>query len=153
MSNKYAPPPPGLTNPTQKGMLAGNPRDSAIASNQQSNQKLNNLNKIGGKNGVKKRRMKKQKGGVTPQSNQVVVPIVKTPYTPTGGPGQTPTDVQQQNAQTSTQASANSVYDKYATQKGGKKTKKMKKRGGSSKWNWPCYSGGYKKTKKHRQRK
>ena len=171
MSNKYAPPPPGLTNPTQQGMLAGTQRDSAIASNNQSNQKLNNLSSaVGGKrmkrrsNKRSKKRSKKRKGGAPANanstSNQVIVPTVKTPYTPTGGPGQTPTDVQKQNAQTTTQSTANAVYDGYATQQGGKtkRTKRMKRRGGSSKWNWGCYSGGYskdysKKTKKHRKRR
>jgi hypothetical protein len=38
-------------------------------------------------------------------------------YAPTGGPGQTPNDLIKQNSQISTQASANAVYDKYASQK------------------------------------
>ena len=152
MSKNFAPQPAGITNPTQKGMLAGNPRDSAIAANNQTNQKMNNLaNAVGGK--------RKRWGGATSTSNLAIVPTVKTPYTPTGGPGQTPTDVQQQNAQTTTQATANAVYDNYATQKGGiknktKKNKTKRRRGGSSKWDWGCYSGGRKsKSTKSKSRK
>ena len=145
MSKNFAPQPAGITNPTQKGMLAGNPRDSAIAANNQTNQKMNNLaNAVGGK--------RTRWGGVTSTSNLAIVPTVKTPYTPTGGPGQTPTDVQQQNAQTTTQATANAVYDKYATQKGGKRNK-TKRRGGSSKWDWGCYSGGKKSKKNNKNKK
>jgi hypothetical protein len=78
-------------------------------------------------------------------------------YQSTGGPGQDPNSIIQQNSQTSTQATANAVYDNYATQKGGltKKSKSRRKRGGSSKYSWGCYSGGgskrYRKTKKSRK--
>ena len=37
---------PGLNMPTQTGMLAGNPRDSAIASQNLANDKLTALNKV-----------------------------------------------------------------------------------------------------------
>jgi hypothetical protein len=37
---------PGMTYPTQKGMLAGNPRDSSIQEGVNSNAKLANMGKI-----------------------------------------------------------------------------------------------------------
>ena len=128
---------PGLKLPTQIGMLSGNPRDSAIASQNQLNQKQTNLgNAVGGY-----KRKRRRRGGATASTNNasIVVPQFTMPYKPTGGPGQDPNSIIQQNSQTSTQATANAVYDSYATQKGGK-TKKRK--GGSSKYVWGCYSGG-----------
>lgn len=138
MSNQ-TPSVPGLKLPTQIGMLSGNPRDSAIASQNQVNAKQTTLgNAVGGY------KRKRRRGG----SNSIVIPQFTMPYKPTGGPGQDPNSIIQQNSQTSTQASANAVYDSYATQKGGK-TKK--RRGGSSKYVWGCYSGG--KRSKRRTRK
>ena len=121
---------PGLMQPTQKGMLSGTPRDSAIASQNANNQKLNNLNNI-----VKGGRRRKRSGGA------VVVPQYNMSYTPQNGPGQDPNSVIQQNSQISTQGAANAQYDSLATQKGGKK---RTKRGGSKNpdWSWGCYSGG-----------
>jgi hypothetical protein len=144
MSNQI-PSVPGLKLPTQIGMISGNPRDSAIASQNQVNQKQTNLgNAVGGKKN-------KKKGGTSSSSNNsIIVPQFTMPYQPTGGPGQDPNSIIQQNSQTSTQASANAVYDNYATQKGGK-TKK--RRGGSSKYNWGCYSGGNRKHKHNRIKK
>lgn len=128
---------PGLNFPTQKGMISGNPRDSAIAAQTNINVKQANLgNAVGGKNKKKetnKKRMKKRnksKSGGATDSNQIVVPQFNMSYQPTGGPGQTPNSVIQQNAQTSTQTAANAVYDNYATIKGG------------NKYTWGCYSGG-----------
>jgi hypothetical protein len=40
---------PGLLLPTQKGMLAGNPRDSAIEQGNAANLKLQSLQSIGGR--------------------------------------------------------------------------------------------------------
>ncbi|NCX28462.1 MAG: hypothetical protein EBX20_07330, partial [Rhodobacterales bacterium] len=49
---------PGLNFPTQKGMISGNPRDSAIAAQTNINVKQANLgNAVGGKN--KKKEIKK----------------------------------------------------------------------------------------------
>lgn len=117
----------GLTLPTQTGMLAGNPRDSAIASQASTNSKLSALNKaVGGKGRgkkkykkcktCKKRRCRHQRGGGT---NDITVPQFTMQYTPTNGPGQTPNDIIKQNTAVTTQGNANSVFDKYATQKGG----------------------------------
>jgi len=147
MSNQTTPPVPGLKYPTQQGMLAGNPRDSAIASQNQTNMKQSSLsNAVGGKRnrrkGSKKGTRKGYKGkvgaGQVPPG-QVAVPQFQMQYKPTGGPGQDPNAVIQQNSQTSTQSTANAVYDDYAT------------KGGSSKYNWGCYSGG--KGKRHTKRK
>jgi hypothetical protein len=126
---------PGLNYPTQKGMLSGNPRDSAIASQININVKQANLgNAVGGK---------KRKGGTA--NNNIVVPQFTMSYQPTGGPGQTPNSIIEQNTQTSTQTFANAVYDNYATIKGG------------NKYSWGCYSGGkskkYKKSKKSLKKK
>jgi hypothetical protein len=119
---------PGLVQPTQKAMVAGTPRDSAIASQNANNQKLNNLNNI-------------VKGGKRKRGGAVVVPQYNMNYTPQNGPGQDPNSVIQQNSQISTQGTANAQYDSLATQKGGKK---RTKRGGSKNpdWSWGCYSGG-----------
>ena len=142
MSNQ-TPSVPGLKLPTQIGMISGNPRDSAIASQNQRNEKQTFLgNAVGGY------KRKRRRGG----SSSIIVPQFTMPYKPTGGPGQDPNSIIQQNSQTSTQAAANAVYDSYATQKGGK-TKK--RRGGSSKYAWGCYSGGggRKRSKRFRSKK
>ena len=141
MSNQ-TPSVPGLKLPTQIGMISGNPRDSAIASQNQVNAKQSTLgNAVGGY------KRKRRSGGSN--SSSIVIPQFTMPYKPTGGPGQDPNSIIQQNSQTSTQAAANAVYDSYATQKGGK-TKK--RRGGSSKYSWGCYSGG-KRSKRSKRSK
>jgi hypothetical protein len=154
-NNNQLPSTPGLQLPTQKGMLAGNPRDSAIASQTQTNTKQTNLiNAVGGK-----RTKGKKWGGAAaadPNANKVVVPQFQMQYQPTGGPGQDPNSVIQQNSQTSTQSTANAVYDNYATQQGGtRRTKKRrstgsrkKRKGGSNKYTWGCFSGGKSRGKK-----
>lgn len=139
MSNQI-PSVPGLKLPTQIGMLSGNPRDSAIATQNQLNAKQTTLgNAVGGY------KRKRRRGG----ASSIIIPQFTMPYKPTGGPGQDPNSIIQQNSQTSTQAAANAVYDSYASQKGGK-TKK--RRGGSSKYAWGCYSGG-KRTKKSKSKR
>ena len=141
MSNQ-TPSVPGLKLPTQIGMLSGNPRDSAIATQNQLNAKQTTLgNAVGGY------KRKRRRGGSN--SSSIVIPQFTMPYKPTGGPGQDPNSIIQQNSQTSTQSAANAVYDSYATQKGGK-TKK--RRGGSSKYVWGCYSGG-KRSKRSKRSK
>jgi len=138
---------PGMVFPQEKPMLAGNPKDSAIAANNQSIAKQSELIKAtsGGsrrkKNNRKSKRNKKYKhGGAT--TSGVVVPQYQMQYTPTGASGQTPNDIIKQNASVSTQGAANAEYDNLA-KKGGSK----KRKGGNTKWG--CYSGGRKKTKKH----
>lgn len=125
----------GLALPTQTAMLSGNPRDSAITSQQLTNNKLTSLNKaVGGKSRHNKKHKKscrcklckilkkyisKSGGGTTSSTGTLTVPQFTMQYTPTNGPGQTPNDVIKQNSQITTQGTANAAYDKYATQKGG----------------------------------
>lgn len=137
---------PGMLYPTQKGMLSGNPRDSAMQQMTDINVKQASLaNAVGGK-----RRSKKGGAGIA-------VPQYQMQYTPQGGPGTAPNAQIQQNLQTSTQGAANSVYDSDATKMGGTR-KHNYKRGGNSNWYWGCYSGGAKnknskKTKKTKKTK
>lgn len=123
---------PGLLLPTQQGMIAGNPRDSAIAQGDASTQKLQSLQRIGGRG----RRLRKRVGG----GSQINVPQFSMQYTPQGGPGQTPNNIIQQNARVGTQGAANAVYDKQATQMGGNYNANMN----TNKYQWGCYSGGKK---------
>lgn len=122
---------PGMIYPTQSSMLAGTPRDSAIVAQQESasRQALAGNLLSGGK-----MFRKKQKGG----ANTVIVPQFQMLYSPQGGVGQNPNNLIQNGSVISTQGSANSAYDKYATVTGGYKIK----RGGNPDWNWGCYSGG-----------
>jgi hypothetical protein len=144
MSTNSTQPVPGMNYPTQKGMLAGNPRDSAMAQINNTNAKQASLSaSVGGK-----RKYHKKIGGAT---NAVIpVPQYQMQYTPQGGPGTDPNSQIQQNSQISTQGTANAVYDQEATKTGGKRSKK--RFGGSNpnaNLKWGCYSGGKKrKTKK-----
>jgi hypothetical protein len=126
----------GLKVPTQKAMLAGNPRDSAIQANNNTNQKSGSLSAaVGG--------TRRRKGGAIP------APQFQMQYTDQSGPGGTANDQAQQNAQISTQQSANSALDASATTKGGRR----KRKGGNPDWNWGCYSGGKKKSNKSKKRR
>ena len=148
---------PGMMYPTQKAMLAGTPRDSANAAMTTANQSQANANKLmsGGK--IKKNRLM---GGDT--GSQIIVPQYNMLYSPQGGVGTNPNDQIQANAQTSTQMNANSVYDNYATVRGGSKKRRggskkrrggsKKRRGGNPNWYWGCMSGGKnKKTRKNKK--
>ena len=104
---------PGMVYPTQIGMLAGNPRASAIAQGNLNTQKLVALNKIGGK-----QKYRRRGGATTASSNNITVPQFNVLYSPQGGPGQDPNSIIKQNASIGTQGAANAVYDKYATQMG-----------------------------------
>jgi hypothetical protein len=123
---------PGLTQPTMIGMQAGNPKDSAIASQNQMNQKQASLSAaVGGR--------RNKKGG------DIAVPQFQMQYTPQGGTGQDPNALIQQNSQTSTQSVQNASMDLNALKKGGKKNSKGGKKnskGGNSNWEWGCSSGG-----------
>jgi len=135
----------GMIYPQEKPMLAGNPKDSAIAENNQAITKQSDLIKAtsGGNRRKKSKRNKKYKyGGAT--TSGVVVPQYQMQYTPPGAAGQTPNDIIKQNASISTQGSENAKYDNLA-KKGGSR----KKKGGNSNWSWGCYSGGRKKSKKY----
>jgi hypothetical protein len=128
---------PGLKLPTQKAMLAGNPRDSAIQANNNANQKSASLSAAVG--GSRRRR----KGGA------IAAPQFQMQYTDQSGPGGSPNDQVQQNSQISTQQSANAALDAGALTKGGKRRRRTRK-GGNPDWKWGCYSGGKKKSKKRR---
>jgi hypothetical protein len=151
--------PPGLMLPTQKSYTtgAGNPRDSAMMSIQNMNNKQANLNASVG--GGKRRKFR---GGA-----EVQVPQMQMLYQPQGGLGSNPNDQIKANSSTSMQSIAWSAKDNEATKVGGsrrrlrKSLKRSLKRsnykGGSSNLNWGCYSGGYRKTyrksrKNHRKK-
>jgi hypothetical protein len=106
---------PGMIYPTQRAMLASNPRDSAIAQQNAADQKLSNMiNKLsGGK--------RHRKGGA------ISVPQFQMSYTPQSGPGQDPNSIIKQNALVGTQSAANSVYDSYATKLGGYRRRNSRK--------------------------
>ena len=132
---------PGMIYPTQKGYApgAGNPRDSAIQQMAAGNAKQASLSAaVGG--------FKRKKGG-----SALVVPQVPTMYTPTGGVGSDPNSQIVGNMKTSTQGTANAVYDKQALNvkppTGGGS---YRKKGGNPNWHWGCYSGG-KKSKRMRK--
>jgi hypothetical protein len=129
---------PGLSQPTMIGMQAGNPKDSAIASQNLMNQKQASLNSaVGGR--------RNKKGG------EIAVPQFQMQYTPQGGTGQDPNALIQQNSQTSTQSVENASMDLNALVKGGKKiSKKSKKskKGGNANWEWGCSSGGKSRKKR-----
>ena len=132
---------PGMMYPTQKAMIGSNPADSArlTAVNKSASQAQANQLMAGGK--IKKRRYR---GG----DGSIVVPQYTMLYQPQGGDGTNPNNQIQGNAQTSTQMSANSVYDNQATKTGGSRRRK----GGNPNWIWGCMSGGRKRTRKHTKR-
>jgi hypothetical protein len=129
----------GLKLPTQKAMLSGNPRDSAIQANTNTNQKTGSLSAaVGGS--------RRRKGGA------IAAPQFQMQYSDQSGPGGSANDQAQQNSQISTQQSANSALDASATTKGGRRKRRSRK-GGNPDWKWGCYSGGKKKTKKTKKTK
>jgi len=128
---------PGLLLPTQKAMPAGSPQASAIETMNQSNQKLLNLQKIGGRG--RGRRLRKKYGGAT-TSSAIPIPQYNMLYTSPGGPGQDPNSIIKQNATVGTQGAANAVFDKYATQNGGQPYMNTN----TNQYQWGCYSGGKK---------
>jgi len=141
--------PAGLMLPTAKSYApgAGNPRDSALMSQQQTNESQNSLNKtVGGKK--RKHRTKKfySKGG---DNGEVAVPQFQMQYTPQGGPGTNPNDQIADISSTSMQTTAWKANDNLATKMGGAK----KRRGGNPDWNWGCYSGGKKSKRQLKKRK
>jgi len=133
---------PGMPLLTQQGMIAGNPRDSAIAQGNAANLKLQALQSIGGRG----RRLRKTRGG----ANTIPVPQFNMQYTPQGPD---PNSIIQQISVVGTQGAANSVYDKYATQMGGYYNTNMNMN--TNQYQWGCYSGGkkYKKSGKRMNKK
>jgi hypothetical protein len=156
---------PGLIYPSVQAMPAGNPRDSAILAQQESVRSQVALAKaVGGA-------LKKNKyHGGNSQGNNIVVPQFQMQYKPTGTDGQDPNSIIKSGSQISTQSAANSVYDKYALQNGGKKKRstrrsrgrinkskktknylKKNKKGGNN-LSWDCYNGGKGKNKNKTKR-
>jgi hypothetical protein len=127
--------------PQEKPMLAGNPKDSAIAANNQAITRQADLIKATSGGSRRRRRNKSKYGGAT--SGEVTVPQFQMQYTPSGASGQTPNDIIKQNAGVSTQDAANAQYDNLAKTGGSRK-----KRGGNSDFSWGCYSGGRKKSRR-----
>ena len=131
----------GMMQPTQKGMLAGNPRDSAM-------QSMNNNSQLQAQassalSGGRHRKRKAYGGGDT-----LTVPQYQMLYEPQGGNGTNPNNQIQASSQTSTQMAANSALDSGATKMGGSRRRRSRK-GGNPDWLWGCMSGG----KKSRTRK
>jgi len=156
---------PGLKIPTQKAMLSGNPRDSAIQSNTNMNQKTASLSAaVGGARMKKNKKSNTRRSGIKRTGGAVAVPQFQMQYSDQSGPGGSPNNQVQQNSQISTQQVANASYDSEALNlKGGRhkykknrnrkltnrKLSRRKRRGGNvnSDSIWGCYSGGN-KTKK-----
>ena len=135
----------GMMLPTQKGMLAGNPRDSAM-------QSMNNNSQLQAQAstalaGGRHRKRKAYGGGDT-----LTVPQYQMLYEPQGGNGSNPNNQIQASSQTSTQMAANSALDKVGGTKrrGSKKnvSKRRSRKGGNPDWLWGCMSGGKKRSSK-----
>jgi hypothetical protein len=138
---------PGMMYPTQKAMIGPNPRADSIASLTTASQNQNAAVKAVG--GRRHRTGKSRRGG----ADVIAVPQYQMLYDAKGGPGSNPNNQIQNAAQTSTQMSANKVYDNYATKTGGYRINKSK-RGGNTNWNWGCLSGGKRrKSRQNRSRK
>ena len=140
---------PGMMFPTQKGLTAGNPRDSAIQSMQSSQQSAALASKL--LSGGKMKYRKRVRGGA------INVPQYQMPYEPQGGTGTNPNDQIAINSRTSTQSAANAALDSGATKMGGykhhKRSKRRSRKGGNPDWVWGCMSGGIKKSRKNRKSK
>lgn len=139
---------PGMMLPTQKGLVSGNPRDSAIQSMQSNQQSAALASKLlsGGKIIKYKKRVR---GGA------LNVPQYQMAYEPQGGPGTNPNDQIANNSRTSTQSAANAALDSGATKMGGfkrnKRSKRRSRKGGNPDWVWGCMSGGTKKSRKSKK--
>ena len=139
MSNNE--PIPGMMLPTQRGMPAGNPRDSAMQTlhnNAQIQAQANNA-----LSGGRHRKRKTYGGG-----DAIPVPQYQMLYEPQGGNGTNPNNQIQASSQTSTQMAANSALDKVGgTKRRG--SRRRSRKGGNPDWLWGCMSG----VKKSRTRK
>ena len=136
---------PGMIYPTTKAMVGSNPADSArlTAVNKAQSQAAANSAMAGGK---MKRKSKKHRGG----ASSIAVPQYQMLYEPQCGPGTNPNNQIQGNAQTSTQMSANSVYDAQASKMGGRS---KRRKGGNPDWVWGCMSGGKRRTSRRTSRR
>jgi hypothetical protein len=135
---------PGMMLPTQKGMLSGNPRDSAM-------QSMNNNSQLQAQAttalaGGRHRKRKVYGGG-----DAIAVPQYQMHYDPQGGNGTNPNNIIAKSAQTSTQGAANAALDAGATTMGGSRRRRSRK-GGNPDWLWGCMSGGKKRTSKAKRK-
>jgi hypothetical protein len=142
MSNNE--PIPGMMLPTQRGMPAGNPRDSAMQSMQNNAQLQAQANAA--LSGGRHRKRKSYGGG-----DVIPVPQYQMLYESQGGPGTNPNNQIQASSQTSTQMAANSALDSGATKMGGRRRRRSRK-GGNPDWLWGCMSGGKKRSRKNTKR-
>ena len=133
----------GMMYPQEKPMLAGNPKDSAIAANNLAIENQTNLIKAtsGGNRGRHSKR-NKYGGANGSATNGIVVPQFQMQYPTTGAGGQDPNSIIKQNAEVSVQGAENAKYDNLARVGGSRK-----KRGGNADWIWGCYSGGRRKSR------
>ena len=135
----------GLIYPQETPMLAGNPKDSAIAANNQAAGRQTEL--IKATSGGNRRRYIHKRNKYGGATGGVTVPQYQMQYKPTGAGGQDPNSTIKDLSKTSTQGAADEQFDSLATKKGGSK----KKRGGNL--NWGCYSGGRKKSRSRSYRR
>ena len=130
----------GVMFPTQKGMLAGTPRESAMVSMKQNSQLQAQASSA--LSGGRHRKRKAYGGGDT-----LTVPQYQMLYEPQGGNGTNPNNQIQASSQTSTQMAANAALDKV----GGSKrrgSRRRSRKGGNPDWLWGCMSGGKKRSRK-----
>jgi hypothetical protein len=132
-----------VINPTMIGQMGPNPRQTAIAERNAANDFQNSANKAmaGGKH-------KRLRGG-----GGIPVAQFSLPYKEQSGPG-TGINAQSVNLNESyAQGNTDAVYDNLGTVKTGgfRKKSRRSKIGGNPNWSWGCYSGGKRKTRKHRK--
>lgn len=113
-----------VSRPTLQAQSAGTPADSALANTNAGTQSHAKL--IAAVGGRKKRRKILHRGGA------VEVAKINTPYTPTGGPTQTPEYIMKQNTSSQSQGAENASLDKFL--------------GGGGYMKWGCSSGGRRKS-------
>ena len=130
---------PGMMLPTQKGMLSGNPRDSAMQSMNNNAQLQAQANKSLSGGRLRSKNRRGYRGGDA--NSTIAVPQYQMLYESQGGPGTNPNNQIQGNSQTSTQMAANAALDSGATKMGGSRRRK----GGNPDWVWGCMSGGKKR--------
>ena len=118
--------PAGMPIRTQVGMIGSSPQNSAFLAMKQANEQQASLaSAVGGS----KKQYKYKKGGAT--TGNVNVPVFASmPYTPNGGPGNTPNDLIVKNSISGIQGAANAKLDQGAfdVQKAGTKTRRIKTR-------------------------
>lgn len=131
----------GMVYPQEKPMLAGNPKDSAIAANNQASARQTDLIKATS-GGSKRRRRRNKRTKYGGADNGIAVPQFQMQYSSTGAGGQDPNSIIKQNAEVSVQGAENAKYDNLARVGGSRK-----KRGGNPNWSWGCYSGGKRKSR------